>query len=644
MKKIALFLSAMAAGAGLAVAQPSQLSPLGQLPPAAGTAFAEVPFSSVAAASPAKVPAKAGEQGLSIVYSPAGEPYSFIGFKDAAAGDEYAYAVQIVEADATKFAGNEIKAINFYNGMNTQTRTNHVRSATVFLTYDLEEEPFMTQNVEMTDVAGELNEVLLDNPYEIEAGKSVFMGVKYAVTAVTDYGIVIDYLDHGSDVSGGYVATYKDGRATWDNIASAYGFVCVSATIAGDNMPQNQAAVGVYSYTPVACAGEEFSAELIVGNFAANDISSITLECVIGDLPPVTEKVVFPAPLPYDGLTFVSVPGMTYPTASPDPIEVKFTLTKVNDEDNNSEYSVATFPVQIIPEGSGYTRNVVIEEFTGIWCGYCPAGIVTMEAIREDYPDGSLIPVCVHVDDALAAASFTQVIELNSGGVPNALLNRSVAVHPGDYDAVISSYENLHAIPAVATISATAEFDATDDSKVNISTVSEFLFDMDDAASRYAIAFAVTEDNVGPYNQTNNYSGSGVDCGGWENLGKEVPTIYNDVARQLNKFSGLNGSVPETVKAGQPYEFDYALTLTSKIKDKAKIHIIVYLLNKQTGEIENACTIKAGNTGINQVGADSIDADVPVEYFNLQGVRVAEPSNGIFIRRQGNSVGKVLVK
>lgn len=38
------------------------------------------------------------------------------------------------------------------------------------------------------------------------------------------------------------------------------------------------------------------------------------------------------------------------------------------------------------------------------------------------------------------------------------------------------------------------------------------------------------------------------------------------------------------------------------------------------------------------------DADAPVEFFNLQGVRVAEPSNGLYIKRQGKTVTKVLVK
>ena len=44
-------------------------------------------------------------------------------------------------------------------------------------------------------------------------------------------------------------------------------------------------------------------------------------------------------------------------------------------------------------------------------------------------------------------------------------------------------------------------------------------------------------------------------------------------------------------------------------------------------------------------GLDSVmvDADAPVEYFNLQGIRVENPENGVFIRRQGTTVTKVVM-
>lgn len=50
----------------------------------------------------------------------------------------------------------------------------------------------------------------------------------------------------------------------------------------------------------------------------------------------------------------------------------------------------------------------------------------------------------------------------------------------------------------------------------------------------------------------------------------------------------------------------------------------------------------AETVGIQAV--ESSSADAPVEYFNLNGMRVSNPTGGIFIRRQGNKVSKVVVK
>lgn len=44
-------------------------------------------------------------------------------------------------------------------------------------------------------------------------------------------------------------------------------------------------------------------------------------------------------------------------------------------------------------------------------------------------------------------------------------------------------------------------------------------------------------------------------------------------------------------------------------------------------------------------GITEIEAtEAPVEYYNLQGVRVENPSNGLYIRKQGNQITKVIVK
>lgn len=59
-----------------------------------------------------------------------------------------------------------------------------------------------------------------------------------------------------------------------------------------------------------------------------------------------------------------------------------------------------------------------------------------------------------------------------------------------------------------------------------------------------------------------------------------------------------------------------------------------------TWEIKSVKVTDRNGAGVENIAAD---ADAPVEYFNLQGVRVAEPANGIFIRRQGFKATKVIL-
>lgn len=70
-------------------------------------------------------------------------------------------------------------------------------------------------------------------------------------------------------------------------------------------------------------------------------------------------------------------------------------------------------------------------------------------------------------------------------------------------------------------------------------------------------------------------------------------------------------------------------------------------LNGWTGVKEGKLTFvqdvpeKVTVTETGAVEVVGADVNTAAEYFNLQGIRVAEPANGIFIRRQGNKVTKV---
>ena len=69
--------------------------------------------------------------------------------------------------------------------------------------------------------------------------------------------------------------------------------------------------------------------------------------------------------------------------------------------------------------------------------------------------------------------------------------------------------------------------------------------------------------------------------------------------------------------------------------------------NPQHGHIYKGTGSKGVvDDGVYQSAIDSVEATVeeePVEYYNLQGVRVDNPTPGIYIQRQGNKVRKIRV-
>lgn len=62
-----------------------------------------------------------------------------------------------------------------------------------------------------------------------------------------------------------------------------------------------------------------------------------------------------------------------------------------------------------------------------------------------------------------------------------------------------------------------------------------------------------------------------------------------------------------------------------------------------TWEIDNV--VVKGDKDSSAIATVEVENEnAPVEFFNLQGVRVANPENGLYIRRQGNKVEKVVIR
>ena len=91
--------------------------------------------------------------------------------------------------------------------------------------------------------------------------------------------------------------------------------------------------------------------------------------------------------------------------------------------------------------------------------------------------------------------------------------------------------------------------------------------------------------------------------------------------------------------------FDYAGNLHCiNRKHGYYVHAVPGVAKDVTTPAKAELLIKGTETGVEDVTIEEVDEDAPVEYYNLQGVKVENPSNGIFIKVQGKKSEKVYIK
>lgn len=69
--------------------------------------------------------------------------------------------------------------------------------------------------------------------------------------------------------------------------------------------------------------------------------------------------------------------------------------------------------------------------------------------------------------------------------------------------------------------------------------------------------------------------------------------------------------------------------------------LAIYNKVLSSDDIKTIMDKKAAGSGVDDLG---VDRAATAEYYDMNGVKVAAPSDGIYIKRQGNNVSKVIVK
>ncbi len=280
-------------------------------------------------------------------------------------------------------------------------------------------------------------------------------------------------------------------------------------------------------------------------------------------------------------------------------IEVRIENINGLGDDDNPANNALTAEVMCVNEI--YQQNVVYEEGTGTWCGWCPRGLVGLNTMAHNYTDGTWIGIGVHNNDPMEVAAYDAGIGTFISGYPSGVMNRTNVFDPG-LSSLEPAYLAAKAEIPLAKIAITGK--TWDENTRNLTVEATSNFALDLTGISYNVAMVIVESGVrgttSQWNQANYYAGGGngnlIDWDGtnWALLPNPVPAadmVYNHVGRVLvGGWNGVSGIIPAEVVYGTDYTYEFTHTLEAAF-NPAEVDLVVLLIDAATGIIINACEL-----------------------------------------------------
>lgn len=298
---------------------------------------------------------------------------------------------------------------------------------------------------------------------------------------------------------------------------------------------------------------------------------------------------------------------------------------------------------------SSHYNKVVAEELTGTWCGWCIRGIVTLEEMKERYPE-SFIGIAVHSGDFLETAGYAEYIKdiSASTGFPYSITcrDRSAA---GDPDVIPTYYKRK----ANADIKGYVKLELSADNDECLAK-SNVVLNENISDGRYRMSYVIVENDVfeeqNPnYKQLNYYAGGeNGPMGGYEDMPEVLLNYhFNDVARGvIGDVSGIAESLPYVMDMGKMYTHEVTFSLPKEVINPNNVYIVAMLIDGRNGSIVNADMKKLTSEKPSVI--TDVDAGLlpdSQEFYSIDGRKVAanEHMPGIYIQRTVKD-GKIYVK
>ena len=262
--------------------------------------------------------------------------------------------------------------------------------------------------------------------------------------------------------------------------------------------------------------------------------------------------------------------------------------TNIDPDTSNNTLTTIINTVPFVP-----TKRVVFEESGGTWCPFCPQGIVAMESIEQQFPL-TAIPIAVHNGDMMTNVLYDQSINITNW--PSVRIDRAILGNgtvSTTAESFLQYYSDRINIFTPLEINANAVFNASN-RNITVDLTGQFALDL---TGDYRFNAVILENEVGPYNQANNYTGitppliaplSGIN---FSTGGNPINIKFDHVARQiLGGYDGIAGSLPDTIIQSTAYSYQYTHTLPANHNEN-NIEVVGMVINHTTGEIINAIKV-----------------------------------------------------
>lgn len=334
----------------------------------------------------------------------------------------------------------------------------------------------------------------------------------------------------------------------------------------------------------------------------------------------------------------------------------KIAVTRVNGKNNSESGNYAEASLRVTPFVP--KKRPLIEEYTGLWCGYCPRGYVALEELNEKYGD-DLVCVSYHNDDELEVmrdaqfpiANFTDRINY-----PSSQIDRETIQDPSDVEMLLSGYSSRI---APASIDVNAEWGNEDHTSIRATANLNFIENFD--SHDFRLAMILTADGVGNerWYQNNYFAGtSSPSMTGpyWDIFTKGGKRIYgleyNFIVVAADDVNGVDDSLPEELKINETYscdgEFDLSGIVNLKsnkfLDDSCSYRVVAVLVDGSTNTVVNSARSELLSGDGSGVRINAASEDTVTEYFDLTGKRVSGDTAGVLIRRTVNPGSTVVTE